>query len=79
MYKLMCKSRNHVYQKASEVLFLSPCLPPGCAALLWALPNRVSAVAREGSQEYSATSGQVWELGHIKEWVCGVFQRWHGP
>lgn len=44
---------------------LSKVSAPGHAALLWTLPNRVSAVAREGSQE-SATSRQVWELEHIR-------------
>lgn len=44
---------------------LSKVSAPGHAALLWTLPNRVSAVAREGSQE-SATSRQAWELEHIR-------------
>ena len=42
--------------------------------------HRVSDVAKEGSKEQPATSGQVWGLGHIEEIeVCGIFQRWYGP
>lgn len=49
----------------------------GHAALLWTLPSRVSAVAKEGSQE-SVTSRQVWELRLTEEVGAWRFPRWHG-
>lgn len=48
----------------------------GHAALLWTLPSRVSAVAREGRQE-SATSHRS-GASATEEVGAWRFPRWHG-